>query len=211
MRLAPLVVLTGFIGGIYSFHNMLGGFSKVNPASNDEGVELARKAVADKLSHQLGRPVKVEVLDAHSQVVAGTNYALKVKVDDSHVAKKYYDARVWAKLPAYGGAFEVTKLDEISAQAAGAVDEEAPGDPSVDSVAAYAVQQLSQQSNSLFPFQLKEVVSASKTYGDNGEKEGCVHHLKLRVSQGSMPEQVFEVEVVESPHGHALKSSKQLV
>ena len=164
-----------------------------------------------QLSHQLGRPVKVEVLDAQSQVVAGTNYALKVKVDDSHVAKKYYDAKVWAKLPAHGGGFEVTKLNEISAADAGAIDTEAPGDPNVDSVAAYAVQQLSQQSNSLFPFQLKEVVSASKTLGSNGDKEGCTPHLKLKVSQGSMPEQVFEVEVVESSHGHSLKSSKQLV
>lgn len=164
-----------------------------------------------QLSHQLGRPVKVEVLEAQSQIVAGTNYALKVKVDDSHVAKKYFNARVWAKLPAYGGAFEVTKLDEISAADAGAVDEEAPGDPNVDAVAAYAVQQLSQQSNSLFPFQLKEVLSASKTHGSNGEKEGCTHSLKLRVSQGNMPAQEFEVEVVESPHGQTLKSSKQLV
>lgn len=88
--------------------------------------------------------------------------------------------------------------------------QEGTQDPEVDAAAAYAVQQLSQQSNSLFPFQLKEVISASTTPGSNGS-EGVTHHLRLRVSQGSMPDQEFEVEVGEAPHGHVLKSSKLMV
>lgn len=90
-------------------------------------------------------------------------------------------------------------------------EQEGSEDPQIDAAAAYAVQQLSQQSNSLFPFQLKAVLSASKTPGSNGSKEGCVHHLKLRVSQGTMPNQEFLVDVAEGPHGHVLKNSQLLV
>lgn len=91
--------------------------------------------------------------------------------------------------------------------------QEGPSDPDVDAAAAYAVQQLSQQSNSLFPFQLKAVLSASKTpMGSNGPgKEGCIHHLQLRVSQGSMPDQEYQVDVAEAPHGLVLKSSQLLL
>jgi len=162
-----------------------------------------------QLKDQMGRPVKVSIITAQSQVVAGTNYRLKIKADDSHVDTKYYDAQVWAKLPAHGGAVEVTKLEEISATAAGAVNTEGASDPEVDAAASYAVQQLSEQSNSLFPFQLKKVISATKTPGSDG-KEGVTHHMRLRVSQGSMPDQEFEVDVVEAPHGHELKSSKSV-
>lgn len=90
--------------------------------------------------------------------------------------------------------------------------QEGTSDPDVDAAAAYAVQQLSQQSNSLFPFQLKAVLSASKTPGTNGQgKEGCIHHLQLRVSQGSMPDQEYQVDVAEAPHGLILKSSQLLL
>lgn len=148
------------------------------------------------------------------------NYRLTLRAADSHVDTKYYTAQVWAKLPAHGGGCEVTKLEEVSAAAAGAAGgAEGTDDPEVDAAAAYAVQQLSAQSNSLFPFQLAKVLAADKTPGtadggDGGDasgKEGQTHHLKLLVRQGSMPEQTFEVDVAEAPHGHVLKSSKQLV
>jgi hypothetical protein len=166
-----------------------------------------------QLKEQNGRPIKVSILSAQSQVVAGINYHLKIKADDSHIATKYYDAQVWAKLPAHGGAVEVTKLEEITAAAAGAgTSVEGVNDPEVDAAASYAVQQLSQQSNSLFPFQLKKIVSATKTPGSNGDsKEGQTHHMRIVVAQGSMPDQEFEVEVVAAPHGHVLKSSKLMV
>ena len=165
-----------------------------------------------QLKEQMGRPVKVTVISAQSQVVAGINYRLKLKADDSQIATKYYDAQVWAKLPAHGGAVEVTKLEEVTAAAAGVVDTEGGNDPQVDAAASYAVQQLSQQSNSLFPFQLKKVISATKTPGSNGDsKEGVTHHLRLLVAQGSQPDQEFEVDVVEEAHGHVLKSSKLMV
>jgi hypothetical protein len=74
------------------------------------------------------------------------NYMLKIKADDSHMNVKYYEAQVWGtsfvcggafdkkqyetimiffcagKLPAHGGGYEVTKLEEISPEAAGAIN-----------------------------------------------------------------------------------------
>lgn len=75
------------------------------------------------------------------------------------------------------------------------------------------IEQLSQQSNSLFPFQLKEVLAAERTppaaaLGGGG---GVVTHaLRLRLAQGSQPDEVFEVEVEVDSQGHRLKSSKVL-
>lgn len=78
--------------------------------------------------------------------------------------------------------------------------------PEVDDAAGFAVQQLSSQSNSLSPFTLKQVVSAHA----QPTQEGVLHTLKLRVGQGTMPDQVFEVEVASSPRAHHLKSCVQL-
>ena len=79
----------------------------------------------------------------------------------------------------------------------------------VEDAAAYAVQQLSQASNSLFPFQLKKVLSATKVPGSNGDG-GATHTLRLLVAQGQQAEQVFEVEVGMDAQGHRMKSSKQV-
>lgn len=93
--------------------------------------------------------------------------------------------------------------------------DECPDNPEVDDAAAYAVQQLSSQSNSLFPFSLKkvrcafclrqfdlmrslelrqrawlQVLSAKVARSDAG---GITHHLKLQLSHGTMPDSVYEV------------------
>ena len=139
-------------------------------------------------------------------------YHLKLKVGDSHIDTKYYEAQVWAKLPAYGGTFEVTDMKEITPVAGGVTNTvEGADDPAVDAAAAYAVQQISQQSNSLFPYQLKTVMKASTSPGSNGDKEGRTHHLALRLAHGTSTDVVFEVDVVEAPHGFVLKSSKQIM
>lgn len=92
---------------------------------------------------------------------------------------------------------------------------EGPLDPEVDAAAAFAVQELSSRSNSLFPFQLKKVVEATKTHGAGLEtlgsgggspREGVTHHLKLIVCQGDQPEEKFEIDVGEATHGFYLRS-----
>lgn len=78
--------------------------------------------------------------------------------------------------------------------------------PEVDDAAGFAVQQLSAQSNSLSPFTLKRVLSAHA----EPHEEGVLHKLKLRVGQGAMPDQDFEVEVASTPRSHHLKRCSQL-
>ncbi|KAI3424395.1 hypothetical protein D9Q98_009948 [Chlorella vulgaris] len=183
---------------------MLGGFSKADNA-NDAQVEAAKDVAVAKL----GVPANtVSVVGVEKQVVAGTNYKLKLKVDGGSGAK-FYEAKVWAKLPAHGGAMELTSLDEISAAQAGVsggAADECPGAPEVDDAAAYAVQQISSQSNSLFPYTLKKVLSAKVQKCGEG---GVTHQLKLQLSHGSMPDSIYEVEVANPGGSFQLKSSQQ--
>jgi hypothetical protein len=95
---------------------MLGGFSTA--AANDAGVEAARRAVEAALAARAGAaagPLRVSVLEAASQVVAGTNWRLTVRAEDPHFENKVFHAAVWARLPHEGGAYEVTKLEEAPA------------------------------------------------------------------------------------------------
>jgi len=98
-------------------------------------------------------------------------------------------------------------MTKISAQEAGVVEHEEIDDPEVDAAASYALQQLSQASNSLFPFQLKELVSATKTHGTENSKSDVVHHMKMRIAAGNMADQIVEVDVVDSAHGHSMLRS----
>ena len=54
------------------------------PQPIDDSAIRAAESVRQGVEHELGHPVSVyEVLEAHSQVVAGTNYKLKVRVSDT--------------------------------------------------------------------------------------------------------------------------------
>ena len=63
-------------------------------------------------------------------------------------------------------------------------------DSEVTQAASFAAQQLSSQSNSLSPFEVKEVLSARSKVA-----AGKVFELKLRLSQGNLPEQIVQVSV----------------
>ncbi|EFN51539.1 hypothetical protein CHLNCDRAFT_139980 [Chlorella variabilis] len=168
---------------------MLGGFRQVDDSANSAAVEAAKGVAVAKL----GVPADaVKVLAAETQVVAGTNYKLKLRVEGGG-GTKYYEAKIWEKLPAYGGAMELTSLEEISAAQAGgaaaAAADEFPDNPEVDEVAAYAV------------------LSAKVQRGAAG---GVTHHLKLQLSHGTMPDQVYQVEVANPGGSYVLQNSQQL-
>ncbi|PSC74539.1 DUF427-domain-containing protein isoform A [Micractinium conductrix] len=244
---------------------MLGGFKTVSDHANDAGVAAAQGAVAEALAGKLGAPPSlVEVLSAQTQVVAGINYKLTLKVDAAAKGVHYYEAKVWQRLPHEGGKLEVTTLNELSPEqaractgqaaepAAGGADEFTQN-PEVDDAAGYAVQQLSEQSNSLFPYTLKRGLGVACVHALEGEPrlrstppgcrlppvvrsawrsallavaQGCgkvlssrvhktssgvSHVMRLQLSHGSMPDQVYEVEV-ENPGGaYQLKNSRQVM
>jgi len=50
-----------------------------------------------QISDKVGRPVKVQILDAQSQVVAGTNYKVTARAEDSKLGTTFYSAQVWGK------------------------------------------------------------------------------------------------------------------
>lgn len=78
---------------------MMGGFRTVddNALENDEGLKESLKKVEEKATEIAGRPVKVELLKAESQVVAGTNYRMIVHVEDSALGSNYYRSVVWGR------------------------------------------------------------------------------------------------------------------
>jgi len=51
-----------------------------------------------QITQKVGNPVKVEILVAEAQVVAGTNYKVKIRSEDSHLTTTYYEAQVWGEL-----------------------------------------------------------------------------------------------------------------
>jgi len=183
---------------------LAGGFSNApvdastNSIGGDDSGVIYRgiiDAVASKLGYTEGA---LRILKAESQVVAGTNW--KVTLGDSR-GEKFYEAQVWQKLPAYGGGFEVTSIKPVDSRAAS--DVESVSDPGVDAALSFALEMLSQQSNSLAPFQLKELVRASKTEGNGG---AVVHHFIMNVGQGNMADQRVKVDVESSTsHGHVLR------
>lgn len=61
-------------------------------------------------------------------------------------------------------------------------------DPEVTSAAKFAAEQLSSESNSLSPFEVKEVLSARTKV-----VSGKAYELKLKLSQGNLPEQIYQV------------------
>lgn len=125
-----------------------------------------------------------------SSTSTGTNYRFEVLVEDSAFNTKTYAAQVWSKLPAHGGSYDVTKLEQLAPE---------PGSPrkifptpnsEVEDAAAYAVQKLGEASNSLFPFQLTDVKEASQTRNSDGS---VTHNMRLLVRQGSMPDEQYDV------------------
>ena len=60
-------------------------------------------------------------------------------------------------------------------------------DSEVTQAANFAAEQLSSQSNSLSPFEVKEVLSARSKVA-----AGKVFELKLKLSQGNLPEQIMQ-------------------
>jgi hypothetical protein len=101
-----------------------------------------------QLSRRLGSPVNTALLSVARQVVAGTNFKLKLSVKNASLATKVYEAtvghsarahthththththkhthitpahaQVWEKLPHYGGGMELTRLEEVAGEEAG--------------------------------------------------------------------------------------------
>ncbi|VDL98602.1 unnamed protein product [Schistocephalus solidus] len=89
---------------------MCGGASICRAPSEDEK-QLLLPPLCAHLEGHLGRsPQTVEIVEVRTQVVAGTNYFLKVTHSDGKVCH----VRVFKALPCNGGNIEIVKVVEKS-------------------------------------------------------------------------------------------------
>eukprot|EP00208_Stichococcus_sp_RCC1054_P004528 CAMPEP_0206149344 /NCGR_PEP_ID=MMETSP1473-20131121/37730_1 /ASSEMBLY_ACC=CAM_ASM_001109 /TAXON_ID=1461547 /ORGANISM="Stichococcus sp, Strain RCC1054" /LENGTH=186 /DNA_ID=CAMNT_0053546801 /DNA_START=573 /DNA_END=1133 /DNA_ORIENTATION=- len=170
---------------------LLGGFKQHDSPENDEHVQEAAHFAVGQISPGL----KLEkVLSAHKQVVAGTNFKLVLQTSSGN-----FEATVFKGL---GGEAEMKLVDYKRAEGGadeaggklGGTKEVSTDDKDVKAAAQEVVKQLSAQSNSLEKMELAEVLSAhSKVHGG-----GTVYDLKLRLSQGSLPDTTVQAEVTRT-------------
>ncbi|XP_004546781.1 cystatin-B [Maylandia zebra] len=90
---------------------MCGGLTEVEQA--DEAVQKICDAMKPLAEQKTGRNFEVFTAENYkTQVVAGTNYFIKVHVGGN----EYVHLRVYEKLPAYGGTLELTDLQHPKTQ-----------------------------------------------------------------------------------------------
>ncbi|EIE19160.1 Cystatin/monellin [Coccomyxa subellipsoidea C-169] len=206
MRISLVVVLglifTTAMGGS---GQLLGGYKKHDDHSNDARVQEAAKFAVDKLGEQRNEKLDlIKVVSAHTQVVAGTNYKLLLDIANSDNKMECVEATVYAPLGNQEKQLTSTRKptpDQIEQQTEatserknggllGGYKEVSTDDEEVLDAANFAAEQLSQRSNSLYPFKVKEVLQA-KTKVANGR----VFDLAIKLSQGDLSDQIMKVEV----------------
>ncbi|CAH8636706.1 unnamed protein product [Dicrocoelium dendriticum] len=90
-----------------------GGLTNARTPTDEERAKL-EPLLLDKLESHLGtKPSSAEVVQLSTQVVAGTNYFAKVKVDHD----KYVHVRIHEKLPCHGGHLELHAVQPDKAHA----------------------------------------------------------------------------------------------
>eukprot|EP00249_Psilotum_nudum_P006411 c19733_g1_i1 orf=396-1103(-) len=175
-----------------------GGLKAVNSAENSvELDDLGKYAVDQYNSRQNSQLTFVRVLSAQQQVVAGKMYYLIIETQTAGETK-FYKAKVWEK-PWENfrslESFEPIQGNQITAADLGARPDNQiknkgmhpvpTDDPVVKEAAAKALEGLQQRSNSLLPYELKEVHSAHAEVTDDMTK----FELVLNICRGSHQEQ----------------------
>ncbi|KAL0400443.1 UNVERIFIED_CONTAM: Cysteine proteinase inhibitor 12 [Sesamum latifolium] len=177
----------------------LGGVHDSN--SNPDTHSLARFAVDQHNTNENGLLELVRVVEAREQVVAGTLHHLILEVLDAG-KKKLYEAKVWVKpwmdfkeLQEFKHVRDVPSF--ISSDLGAKTDDQVSGwrpvpvhDPVVQDAAHHAIKTIQERSNSLFPYELSEVVHANAEVVDTSAK----FDMLLKVKRGGKEEK-YKVEV----------------
>ncbi|RID63885.1 hypothetical protein BRARA_E02850 [Brassica rapa] len=188
---------------------LLGGVRDVPANQNSDEVEsLARFAVDEHNKKENALLEFARVVKAKEQVVAGTMHHLTLEIVEAG-KKKLYEAKVWVKpwlnfkelqefKPASDGSPSITPADlgcKKGEHESGW--REVPGDdPEVQHVADHAVKTIQQRSNSLFPYELQEVVHANAEVTGEAAK----FNMLLKLKRGDKEEK-FKVEVHKNHEG----------
>ncbi|KAK9283226.1 hypothetical protein L1049_011462 [Liquidambar formosana] len=150
----------------------LGGIHDSQSSQNSAEIDgLARFAVEEHNKKENSLLEFARVVKAQEQVVAGTLHHLTLEVIDAG-KKKLYEAKVWVKpwmnfkelqeFKHAGDAPSFTSSDlGVKKEGHGpGWQEVAAHDPGVQDAANHAVKTIQQRSNSLFPYELQEIVLA---------------------------------------------------
>ncbi|KAK2652026.1 hypothetical protein Ddye_011882 [Dipteronia dyeriana] len=186
----------------------LGGVHDCKGSQNSAEIEsLARFAVQEHNKKQNAVLEFGRVLKAKEQVVAGTLYHLILEAVDAG-KKKIYEAKVWVKpwmnfkqLQEFkhtedGPSFTSSDLG-VKRDGFGLEWRAVPtNDLEILSAANHALNSIQQKSNSLFPYELLEILQAKAEVLEDYAK--FILHLKLR--RGSKEEK-FWVEVMKNGEG----------
>ncbi|XP_066306090.1 cysteine proteinase inhibitor 12-like [Miscanthus floridulus] len=211
IRFLLLLVLLGSaslaIGAAMAGH-VLGGV-KDNPAAANsaESDGLGRFAVDEHNKRENALLEFVRVVEAKEQVVAGTLHHLTVEAIESG-KKKLYEAKVWVKpwlnfkeLQEFSHKGEATTFTNADLGAKKGGHE--PGwrevpveDPVVKDAAHHAVKSIQERSNSLFPYELLEIVRAKAQVAEDFAK----FDILMKLKRGSKEEKI-KAEVHKSLEG----------
>ncbi|KAE8038460.1 hypothetical protein FH972_010968 [Carpinus fangiana] len=190
------------LGGV---HESQGGASQ-----NSAEIEgLARFAVEEHNKKENALLEFAKVVKAQEQVVAGTLHHLTIEAIDAG-KKKIYEAKVWVKpwlnskelqeFKHAGDSPPAFTSSDLGVKKDGPV----PGwqavpvhDPQVQDAANHAIKTIQQRSNSLFPYELQEVVHAKAEVVEDFAK----FDLVLKVKRGSKDEN-YKVEVHKNNEGN---------
>ncbi|PRQ45744.1 putative Cystatin domain-containing protein [Rosa chinensis] len=192
----------------------LGGF-KDSRASQNSAESIALFAVQEHNKQQNGVLEFARVLNSREQVVAGKIYHLTLEAVDAGI-NKIYEAKVWVKpwinfkqLQEFKLAHHVPSF--TSSDLGLKPDGHGPGwrpvpihDPEVQDAATHAVQSLQLRSNSLYPYELLEILLAKAKVIEDYAR----FHLLLKVKRG-IQEQKLWVEVNKNIEGRFYSSGME--
>ncbi|KAI3800706.1 hypothetical protein L1987_28800 [Smallanthus sonchifolius] len=167
-----------------SMASTLGGLQNSSSSNTAEIDDLARFAV-DEHNKKENKMLKLaRVVKVQEQVVAGTLHHLTLEVDDDEGIKKIYQAKVWVK-----PWLNFKELQEFNHIGEPNSDHETDGggsgyqsvpvhDPVVQDAANHILKTLQQRSNSLYPYELQEVVHAKAETTEGFAKYDILLKLK---------------------------------
>uniref|UniRef100_A0A6N2M8U8 Cysteine proteinase inhibitor n=1 Tax=Salix viminalis TaxID=40686 RepID=A0A6N2M8U8_SALVM len=176
----------------------LGGVHDSEASQNSVEIEsLARFAVEEHNKKENALLEFARVVKAKEQVVSGTMHHLTIEAIEAG-KKNIYEAKVWVKpwlnfmeLKEFKHAGDVPVF--TSSDLGVLKDGHGPGwqsvpvhDPSVQDAANHALKSIQQSSNSLFPYNLQEIVHANAEVEDDSAK----FDLLLKVKRGSAEEKL---------------------
>ncbi|XP_059653679.1 cysteine proteinase inhibitor 6 isoform X2 [Cornus florida] len=171
----------------------LGGIQESQSSQNSAEIDsLARFAVEEHNKKENALLEFLRVVKTQEQVVAGTLHHLTIEAIDAG-KKKLYEAKVWVK-----PWMNFKELQEFKH-----AGDHAPGwqavpvhDPVVWDAANHAVKTIQQRSNSLFPYELQDIVHARAEIVEETAK----FDMLLKVKRGDKEEK-FKVEVHKNNEG----------